>query len=70
MEVLKLNNMIDWTISQSNQKKLYERVIKVSIHELGHNLGIPHCTSDRKCLMNDKKGKIKQVDQELLFICK
>ena len=49
--------------------KLYERVTKVSIHELGHNLGIPHCTSDRKCLMNDAKGTIKQVDQEGQYIC-
>ena len=49
---------------------LYERVTKVSIHELGHNLGIPHCTSDRKCLMNDANGTIKQVDQEGLYICR
>lgn len=50
--------------------KFYERISKVCIHEIGHNLGIPHCTFDPTCLMNDAGGTIQQVDREKLFICK
>ena len=50
--------------------KFLERLSKVCIHEIGHNLGIPHCKSDPTCLMNDAGGTIQQVDREKLFICK
>ncbi len=47
-----------------------ERLKKVCIHEIGHNLGLNHCTSGNlKCLMNDAKGTIKQVDRESLYFC-
>ena len=36
--------------------KHFDRLSKVSIHEVGHTLGIPHCNSDVNCLMNDAKG--------------
>lgn len=48
---------------------LRERLQKVAIHEVGHNLGLEHCTHDSKCLMNDAKGTIKEVDQEKMFFC-
>ncbi len=47
----------------------YERLAKVCIHEIGHNLGLPHCTFDKKCLMNDAHGTIKQVDEESFYFC-
>jgi archaemetzincin len=28
---------------------------KTVVHELGHSFGLPHCTSEDKCLMNSKK---------------
>lgn len=47
-----------------------ERLKKICIHEIGHNLGLNHCTSGNvKCLMNDAKGTIKQVDREGLYFC-
>lgn len=49
--------------------KFYDRLQKISIHEIGHNLGIDHCTKNPICIMNDAKGSIKQVDKEKLFIC-
>jgi archaemetzincin len=46
------------------------RLTKVCLHEIGHNLGLEHCTSgDKRCLMNDAKGTIKAVDEEQLFLC-
>lgn len=47
-----------------------ERLIKICIHEIGHNLGLPHCAFDPKCLMNDANGTISQVDKEGVYFCK
>ncbi len=52
-----------------NNSKFKERLQKVCIHEVGHNLGLPHCKKDTLCLMNDANGTISQVDKEKLFFC-
>lgn len=49
--------------------QLKERLIKVVLHELGHNLGLPHCTEDKECLLTDAGGTIKQVDKERKWLC-
>lgn len=46
-----------------------DRLIKVTIHELGHTLGLPHCHSDKDCLMNDANGSGKKVDSEKRTMC-
>jgi archaemetzincin len=46
-----------------------ERFIKVLLHELGHNRGLPHCTYNEHCLMNDAKGTMAQVDKERKWLC-
>ncbi|MFN8252096.1 MAG: zinc-dependent metalloprotease family protein [Ferruginibacter sp.] len=48
---------------------LKERLAKVVLHELGHNLGLPHCDNDPGCLMNDARGTISQVDMEQRRFC-
>ena len=45
-----------------------ERLKKVSVHELGHNLGLPHCESKR-CVMADAVEKISTIDNEQLMLC-
>lgn len=63
-------------ISSSRLKKnaspkiFTERLQKVSIHEVGHNLGLDHCTKDPECMMNAAKGTVKQVDLEKIMFCK
>jgi archaemetzincin len=52
----------------SNQKML-ERLKKVALHEIGHNLGLKHCTNNKVCMMNDACGTIKQVDREKIWFC-
>jgi len=56
-------------IKNAGQAKLLDRLKKVSIHEVGHNLGLDHCVHDRKCLMNDVKGTVKQIDMEKIWLC-
>jgi len=46
-----------------------ERLKKIVLHEVGHNLGLDHCKNDKKCLMNDADGTIKQVDSENIWLC-
>lgn len=52
-----------------SEAKMLDRLKKVAIHEIGHNLGLDHCTNNKKCLMNDKKGKISQIDFEDVWLC-
>ena len=35
---------------------------KTVVHELGHSFGLPHCTSERNCLMNCKKRDDEPIE--------
>jgi archaemetzincin len=50
-------------------QKMLERLKKVALHEIGHNLGLQHCINNKECLMNDACGTIKQVDREKIWFC-
>lgn len=52
-----------------SKQKTLERLEKVALHEIGHNLGLDHCTNNKKCMMNDASGTIKQVDIEKVWFC-
>jgi len=45
------------------------RLKKVSVHEFGHNLGLPHCP-DKKCVMTDAVESIATIDNAKLELCK
>jgi archaemetzincin len=47
----------------------HNRLIKICLHEIGHNLGLSHCNYHRQCMMNDARGTIKQVDEEKIWLC-
>ena len=42
----------------SSGKNLRERLLKVALHELGHNFGLPHCP-EQTCFLVDAEGKNK-----------
>jgi len=47
-----------------------DRLIKVCLHEVGHTLSLPHCTSGvAGCLMHDGEGKVATVDAEKEYLC-
>lgn len=52
-----------------SESVINDRLIKVALHEIGHNLGLDHCDNNIHCLMNDAKGTIKQVDNEKIWLC-
>lgn len=45
-----------------------ERLKKICIHELGHNMGLEHC-KNKKCVMTDAAESIKTIDQVALKLC-
>lgn len=51
------------------EEKLRERLRKICCHEVGHNLGLPHCTQSEKCFMRDGAEKISTVDAESETLC-
>jgi archaemetzincin len=50
-----------YRLHHSNQQIFYDRAIKVCMHELGHNVGLPHCKV-AGCVMSDAAESIKTVD--------
>lgn len=44
-----------------------ERLGRVAIHEIGHTLGLPHC-STFGCYMEDAAGTVETIDRET-FLC-
>ena len=52
-----------------SRERLIKRFRKVTIHELGHNFGLKHCTYDPKCLMQSAKGKVSTIDKAEEKLC-
>lgn len=57
-----------YRLKSKNKSLELERFKKVVIHELGHNLGLPHCPN-KNCLMTSAAEKIATIDNEKLQFC-
>jgi archaemetzincin len=55
-------------LKTDNKNLFFERFKKVTIHELGHNLDLPHCV-DKKCVMTSAAESIKTIDNANLELC-
>lgn len=54
---------------KSNDSRLhFTRLKKVTIHEFGHNLGLPHCPNTH-CVMTSANEKISSIDNEKMELC-
>lgn len=61
----------DQAVVSTFRARTASRLSKVTLHEVGHMLAIPHCTSKTPaCLMNDANGKGSTVDRTRLFLCR
>ena len=58
-----------YRIKTPNKVLFNDRFIKVALHELGHTMGLPHCTFSSTCFMEAADGTIKSVDREKRFLC-
>lgn len=52
-----------------SQQQMLARISKIAVHEMGHCLGLPHCTHSHLCVMQAAKGKIATVDRARLGLC-
>lgn len=51
-----------------NSAQFYDRFFKICKHEVGHNLGLPHCIN-KTCVMQDAAESIKTIDNAGEFLC-
>ena len=55
-------------MKNKGEKILKERLAKVFVHEIGHNMGLPHCVNTQ-CVMTDAAESIKTIDWVSGDIC-
>lgn len=53
---------------KTTPKNFRLRMKKISLHEIGHNMGLDHCDSDR-CVMRDAVESISTVDNVDASLC-
>lgn len=58
----------DFRLKHKDKSVQNQRLAKVAIHELGHNLGLPHCP-DKKCVMTDAVERISTIDNARAGLC-
>lgn len=51
----------DVRLKTNNRQLLEHRLRTVVLHEIGHNLGLPHCPN-AGCIMRDANGSVANVD--------
>lgn len=56
------------TFRIQGKKSFEQRLRKICLHEVGHNLGLPHC-SDPSCFMVDAAESINTVDKAGDHLC-
>ncbi|MEP6465697.1 MAG: matrixin family metalloprotease [Parafilimonas sp.] len=52
----------DYRLTSQNEDLLNNRIRKVVFHEIGHNLGLEHCSND-SCLMSESNGNITVLNK-------
>jgi archaemetzincin len=55
-------------IQNTSKTKFFGRLQKISIHEVGHNLGLQHCDT-QQCVMRDAVESILTVDAVQPYFC-
>lgn len=57
-----------YRLRDAKNLKIVDRLKKVTLHELGHNMGLTHCESEH-CFMRDAVETIKTIDQVDVQLC-
>lgn len=53
----------------ASNTQIDSRLKNVAIHEIGHNLGLPHC-ADTTYIMKDANGKLSSIEGNSRYLCK
>lgn len=65
----KASVLSDFRLTSTDENIYRHRLHTVLLHEMGHNLGLPHCPNPR-CIMNDANEKIATVDNSGNDFCR
>lgn len=57
-----------YRLKHKNKAVFISRLQKVAIHEIGHNMGLPHC-DNKDCVMTDAVERISTIDNEGFELC-
>ncbi len=55
-------------IKHKDKSIFYSRLQKISVHEIGHNAGLPHC-SNENCVMRDAAESVSTIDNVKSYYC-
>lgn len=55
-------------IKHGNKSIFFDRLKKLSVHEIGHNLGLPHCDNNN-CVMRDAAESVSTIDKVKHHFC-
>ena len=55
-------------LGDRNSQRLFDRLMKIAVHEVGHNRSLPHCT-DPTCVMRDAVERIATIDAAERSFC-
>jgi archaemetzincin len=58
-----------YRISNVSDSLFKSRIQKIAIHEVGHNLGLPHCSNSTTCVMQDAAESIRTIDKVNASFC-
>jgi archaemetzincin len=64
----RVNIVSDHRFRKTSSEKYPRRLRTIVIHEIGHNLGLPHCPTPH-CIMNDANETIATVDASSPSLC-
>lgn len=57
-----------YRIKHNDPKVFRTRLKKICVHELGHNMGLPHCPNEG-CVMQDANETIRTIDSAEMELC-
>lgn len=49
-------------LGDNDRPRFFDRLMKIAVHELGHNRALPHC-SDTTCVMRDAVERMASIDR-------
>ena len=55
--------------STHNRREFRSALRKITLHEIGHTLGLQHCSTESKCLLKDFQGSIDKLEKQEEKLC-
>lgn len=57
-----------YRLGNGSEQRFFDRLCKITVHEVGHNKGLPHC-AEATCVMRDAVERIASIDAAERSFC-